>query len=375
LKTKTKKTKTKKTKKQMAIKIRQITTGPGSEMTDMLPVDASATTDTFKYTISNVLSTGAGNVNSGTDSRVEGQNSLSSGIASHSEGQGTIASGNNAHSEGVATTASADGSHAEGNSTTASGPTSHAEGDNSISSGNTAHAEGSGCLASGQYCHAEGNTTTAFNNASHAEGNLTVAAGDASHVEGNICQTSGVASHAEGNGTTANGPASHSEGQGTIANSSFSHAGGSGVTTDLYGEWARASSVAVSTQKYGIASFAGITVNSVATELFLNYPTNTETFNIPSNSTWSVRVDGVASNPANGDSSNYRGSGLIKNVAGTVSLINAISITSPDQDGSLATTVLAITADNTNKTLKCTVTGIALTTIEWFAKITFEKSR
>jgi hypothetical protein len=256
----------------MSIEIRNIPLGPGATMPDMIPVDANATINTYRYTIENILSVGSGNTNSGTDSRVEGQNSTSSNTASHAEGQGTTASGAASHSEGTATTAS------------------------------------------------------------------------------------GANAHAEGNNNSANGVSSNAGG-------SYSHA-------DLYAEWCRGNG---SGFKYGSVAWGGSVTGNTPTELFIDGAFASVRFAIPNNSAWNVKISGVAMDATAITASNYIATTLIKNVAGTVSLVGSATVTSPNQNGALAATVLAITADNVNKSLMCTVTGIAAVTLLWMVKAEFEK--
>jgi hypothetical protein len=312
----------------MSIEIRNIPLGPASEMADMLPVDAQATTNTYRYTVENILSTGAGNTNSGTDSRVEGQNSTSSGVASHAEGQSTHATADNAHAEGQLTQAVATGAHAEGSG--------------SVASGISSHAEGYSCIASGLYSHAEGQQTTA--------------SGDASHAEGQFTQAVAIGAHAEGNQTSAQGLSSN--------------AGGSYSTADLYAEWCRGNGTGF---KYGSVAFGGSITGNTPTELFLDGSFASLRFAIPTNSAWTVKITGVAMDAAAITASNYLATLLIKNVAGTVSLVGSATVTSPNQDAALSATVLAFTADNVNKSLMCTATGIAAVTTLWMIKAEFEK--
>lgn len=74
-----------------------------------------------------------------------------------------------------------------------------------------------------------------------------------------------------------------------------------------------------------------------------------------------------------GDVKNFSASGIVKNIAGTTSLVGAWSVTSSDSDVSMAATTIAMTADNTNDALVPTVTGIAATDICWYVKIEYNK--
>lgn len=98
------------------------------------------------------------------------------------------------------------------------------------------------------------------------------------------------------------------------------------------------------------------------------------TFAVPSNVGYRVRITALATIPATGACKEWEGFGIIKNLAGTTSLVGAgITMTSTFADAGLATAILAAAANNGTDTLDLTVTGIAATTINWIIGISYEK--
>lgn len=92
---------------------------------------------------------------------------------------------------------------------------------------------------------------------------------------------------------------------------------------------------------------------------------------LPNNSSYTFKGLVSARNTANGDSSGWEFTGVIKrgaNAAATA-LVAAVTPTLIAQDAGAATWVLAVTADTTNGGLSVTVTGVAATTIRWVATI------
>jgi hypothetical protein len=79
-----------------------------------------------------------------------------------------------------------------------------------------------------------------------------------------------------------------------------------------------------------------------------------------------IKVAGVQVGGAN--ASFFSRQGMIKNVAGTTSLVGAISTIGTDIETNAATAI-SITANDTNDSLKVTVTGIAAQTWRWVAEL------
>ena len=122
----------------------------------------------------------------------------------------------------------------------------------------------------------------------------------------------------------------------------------------------------------GFSSLGKKTNNATPAILFVN-GTGLR-FNIPSNSAYRVKLTLIGRNTTSGDCIEYSGNGIIKNVAGTTSLVGSgISMSSNIGDVSLIATAVMVTADNANSALQVQVTGIAATTINWVCGIQYEK--
>ena len=124
----------------------------------------------------------------------------------------------------------------------------------------------------------------------------------------------------------------------------------------------------------GFSSLGERTTNATPKDLstfgqFLAIP-----FEIASNTAYRVHLTILATDVATGDCKEWEGFGIIKNVAGTTSLVGGtLTLTSTIADASLATATVAATADNATDSLKVTVTGIAATTINWICGIKYDK--
>lgn len=327
--------------------------------------------------VSSVVQVGGGNIASGLLSVAEGGGTIAFGMGSHAEGAGSESNGNFSHAEGNQTTAIGNNSHAEGQNTTASGTSSHSEGYYTVAEGTWSHAEGGNTSAIGGASHSEGYNTTALGNYSHSEGESTIASGpyshaegyatiannDYAHAEGNQTTASGYNSHAEGSATKATGGYSHSEGKSTTASGDTSHAGGDSANAYRLNEWARAGGV---NSQYGILSYFAFVTNATPTEIFLGQGAGSKRFNIETNSVYKVKISGVISDGSN--AKEVEAVGLIKNVSGTVSLVGTFPTTSVNGDAALALATITVTADNTNKALSISVTGLAVGTTSFSLK-------
>lgn len=336
---------------------------------------------------------GSGTVAGNDSSHAEGQNTTASGVASHAEGRQTIASGSYSHAEGESTTASGNHSHAEGSgsialglyshaegfSTQANGLYTHAEGSSTYANGNYSHAEGSFTLASGHYSHSQGTGTTASGIASHsegfettasglyshAEGYKTVASNEASHAEGRQTQATGIYSHAEGNKSFATGDYSHAQNYSTESQTYCSHASGNGSLSDHYAETSH--SGVFSAAQYGSVDWYGQTADDTPIEIYLG-DSGGDLFFINTEISYRFRITVIAVSPSNGDTKEWSGDALIKNVGGTTSLVGTAAMTSVNGNASLIPTSISVTADNANSSLKIEVTGLALDTVTWYVK-------
>lgn len=236
-------------------------------------------------------------------------------------------------------------------------------------SGTDSHAEGLDTLASGTASHAEGAQTTASGADAHAEGDSTVASGADSHAEGVSTTASANAAHAEGNTTVASGDYSHSEGDNTTASGYGSHSGGVRAVASHYAEWARG---VKAESYYGKIQYYDRTTDATPSIMSLDGADNFY-FTIASGDVYRFNVQALLVDEATGDSKEYSGSGIIKNVAGTTTLVAGSAIASALGDVSLATAVIAMTANDTNDRLEFTVTGIAATNIKWSVYVDYVK--
>jgi hypothetical protein len=89
---------------------------------------------------------------------------------------------------------------------------------------------------------------------------------------------------------------------------------------------------------------------------------------VPNNTAWAVEGTVIARSSA-GLNHVWTFVGGIKNNAGAVSMMGAITPTDVVHDGAFATGGIAITADAVNLALSITVTGIAATNIRWVARV------
>jgi hypothetical protein len=245
-------------------------------------------------------------------------------------------------------------------------------GSGNIASGDYAFAEGNSTTASGNDSHAEGYQTTAFGATSHVEGTLNESIGTSSHCEGYQNISSGNFSHCEGWANESLGSASHAEGHNTLSGGDYSHAGGNGGYTKHFGEWARCSHGNGSFGQYGIVDFYKVTNNATTTEIFIGNITN-QRFLIEMQEVLRFKITVVAHKITSEGTKEWVVEGLIKNIFNTVSMVGTPLNTSTWSDGGMGTATFAVSADNTNKSLKLEVTGISSNNINWFAKLDYVK--
>lgn len=333
---------------------------------------------------------GGGTLANGNFSHAEGSSSTTAAVAAHAEGVSTTANGQASHAEGIQSFSVGDGSHSEGRLTTAIGFYSHAEGSGTTASGITSHSEGFGTTAQGDYSHAEGNTTTAFGTSSHAEG-LGTFAGTGSHAEGlqttaifgshaegfntsagNSFGTATTYSHSEGISTQATGLGAHAEGSNTASPANYGHAGGLNAAAENTGEWARSSGGGTQGDQYGTISLYKATTNATPAQAFVG-GTGIEKFVIPVGSARYCRVYVIVMNNVTQDSKQFKGEGVIKNIASTTSLVGSFTMSSTNGDVSLTTASIAVTAGGATQDLVVTVTGVAATNLDWFIRIDYEQ--
>jgi hypothetical protein len=239
----------------------------------------------------------------------------------------------------------------------------------------TSSAAGNYSISGGQYSNASGTGAAAFGNStvgtySIGSGYSCGAAGSYAKVSGYACAGAGNSSSAEGTYAAANGDSAHAEGRSTTATGGSSHAGGASSLASLYGEWCRSSGGNLS--QYGINELVGVTTDATTTTLYLGNAGSSYKFLIPSNSCYRVYLTANIRDGA-WNVKEFSGTALIKNVAGTTSLVGTCTMTSALGDVALAACTIAVSADNTNDQLKVDVTGIAATTINWSVKCDYVK--
>jgi hypothetical protein len=194
------------------------------------------------------------------------------------------------------------------------------------------------------------------------------ATGDYALAIGSATTASGDFSFASGMDTTSSAIASHAEGRLTLASGDYSHAGGKQSNSLRNGEWSRSSSVL---GQYGIISLSTFTTNATPLEMFIDIGPTTGRFTLEVNTAYKVIVNLVCVDSTTIDTKEFGGTFLIKNVGGTTTFVGAPVLTSTFGDVSLATATASCTADNTNDAIIITVTGIAATSINWFAKMEY----
>jgi hypothetical protein len=179
----------------------------------------------------------------------------------------------------------------------------------------------------------------------------------------------GIRSHSQGYNTRATGIYSHAEGFNSIATGDFSNAGGKNSTASLPGEWCRSSGNSNFTAQYGIIDLSRRTSNATITEVYIGGIINAR-LTVASGKSMRYKFTALAMTEGTIASKEWEGQGLIKNVAGTTSLVGSSNI-STYGDAAMASTTLTVSADNTNDCLKFEVTGLASTNIRWYIKVDY----
>lgn len=232
---------------------------------------------------------------------------------------------------------------------------------------------GTNNTASGDYSIAINYGSSATNTYSYAEGYSTTSSGIASHSEGYSTIASGNYSHAGGITTTASGIAATAFGLNSIASGNYATAIGVGGNASHYGEYCLGvNGTPITLAQFGNAGYFIQTTDATANvELFLDGTTATQRFVLATNTAYYVQIQVVGFGP-NGNYVIYTGQGTITNLLGTVSLVNGtLSLTQSQYLGTLNGTAAEVVADNTNKSLKIEVTGIASTNINWIARVSY----
>lgn len=363
--------------------------------------------------------------------RVQEGTGTASGTYAHAEGSYSTACGTYAHAEGFGGTASGKYAHAEGSSAAAAGHYAHAEGYNNKCgyagdycsiSGTTVTISGDarsrftngenvvfwnlygadGSTASQQKTvtsvpsYAGGSTTFSINSAlnpahtnsrvasqnkgryAHAEGNANSVLSDSAHAEGsnNSVAASSTSAHVEGDHNTASANYTHAEGYYTTASAQGAHASGyySAANKQYQRTLASGWFAAAGDSQYTEIVLRRATTNETPAELTIDGAAPSGTTENTSNrficatgKTYACLIM-LAARKSDGTSAFFLRQVVVKNVSGTVSLEGLVQTVGVDINPA-GWTAPAITADNTNKSLVITVTGVAATNIRWSATI------
>ena len=292
-----------------------------------------------------------------------------------------VASGNGAVAIGI------NSSFSQGSQATASGSTalggSYASGTDSFAAGianntSTYGAQGANSVAIGR--QAKATVTSAI-----AIGDTTQATGS-----GGYCLAMGYQSQATSPGaiaigfqyygagaTLASGGSSVAIGDHVNASERFSFASGNGALAAQIGKEARASGffAAIGDAQYGQIVLRIATTDATATRLTSNAAAAGTTNQLILANNQAMTVTGTVlcrqSVAGSDKASGWTFTAVIRRGANAAStaLVAAVTPVLVAQDLSLATTVLAITADTTNGGLAVTVTGIAATNLRWVATL------
>lgn len=275
----------------------------------------------------------------------------------------------------------------------ASGNNAFLAGKNSTASGASSVALGEGNVASGANSVALGTSNTAStNNATVSGGSTNTASAINSTVAGGNANTATVQGATVGGGevNTASGQDSVVAGGATnIASSQHSSVGGGTInsaTTEQGtcvpgGIQAKASLHAQMAHSAGAFALQGdaqtseliwrvtTTDATAGVEAFLNGVTATKRATVPNNTTWAFEVI-CAARRSDGMSICFKVDGGIKNDAGTVALVAAVTtvVTADGTAAALGAANFVVSADDPNNSLKVAVTGQVGQTWRWVAR-------
>ena len=285
-----------------------------------------------------------------------------------------VASGQHSFACGASNTSNAYCSFACGLGTTSSNEASHSEGSFTTASGNCSHAEGFQTTAGGTAAHSEGEETDASADWSHAEGYNTTASQDYAHAEGHNSNSAGTASHAEGASTDASGDYSHAEGFNTVADAQGSQASGQDSWTrgvSYYQAYSSGGFASRGDQQCGRLCLKGVTTDGstpvVLTSDGASASTNNQ-FVLPTNSAMAVQATVVGAS-LDGDTIMIWCAALLKNIAGTVSVVGSPQPQTWYSDSGASSWAMDIVADTVNNAMSVVVEGADATAIHWTAEV------
>lgn len=265
-------------------------------------------------------------------------------------------------------------------------------GDNNTASGQYAAilgGSGNTCSATGSTIGAGSGNTASGQSSSVTGGTTNTASGFASVVAGGDSNTaSGAdAAVAGGTGNEASGDLSFiAAGEDNVASGTNAvvlggtdntasgvnsvTVGGSGALADKYGQISHASGffAADGDAQTSELVFRTGTTDATPTEMFLDGTGGSQRATIATSTAWVFTGYCVVREDATGDTKAWTFSGVLKrNSTTTTALVAAVTPTQVAADGGAAAWALAVTADNTNESLKLEVTGEAVHTLRWVA--------
>jgi hypothetical protein len=214
--------------------------------------------------------------------------------------------------------------------------------------------------ASGSYATVGGgqNNTASGNDASVGGGDGNTASGGYATVGG------GFSNRASGSAATVGGG-----GFNTASGNYAVVPGGKHAVASHYGELAFAGDYFFvnGDAQASLYTLRSTTTDATATELFLDFA-ETQRITIAAGRALTFDIL-VTAKAASGVVAGYKFAGVIKNNSGTTILVGSVANLLTAEDASAAGWNVTVTADNTNDSLKITVTGAASTTIRWHAVV------
>lgn len=190
--------------------------------------------------------------------------------------------------------------------------------------------------------------------------------------------SSGQGSVAAGNGEslqvhTASNIGAVALGSGNLASGLYSTALGRRSKSELQGGVAQASGAFSATGDAQVRSLVlrVATTNATETEMTLTGGAASSTTRIvlESGKTYAFRVTVVGRKQSGGDTKMMQRYGLINNNGGTCALVGSVTTLGSDIESAANGWTTTITADDTNDSLKITVTGQSSTNIRWVAHV------
>jgi len=222
-------------------------------------------------------------------------------------------------------------------------------------------------VACGRYSTASGNQTTASGYYSTASGYQTNASAYFSTASGSYTIASDCHSTASGRCTTASGYSSTASGYGTTASECYTLAQGLWSCASQFGQrsWANGSFSGTATDQQQVQyNLSNTTSSTTPAYLFLQGGSTGE-ISIKTNSVMMLNINTIGIETDGAPVGSSQVYAIIKNVAGTTSIIHQNVIADHYGVGGLAIT---ISADNTNDTLRIQVTGTA-NTMRWVSYV------